>query len=196
MKTLVVAAVLLLLGCGGTTNLHKEHEQRLVNVSQWNGYCGTERSDVKHATDAASADIRSIVHSTTIAKLASLARPSNLQERTAPEKRIFKLTASLEFARLESDGDWHLGLKDDQGNTMIAEAVPPQCASQSRFLPRIKTARTETEALATVTLPVHVTVTGILFFDFYHHQNYVARNAVELHPILSIAYTGSCGCLP
>lgn len=31
------------------------------------------------------------------------------------------------------------------------------------------------------------TITGVLFFDFFHHQRGVSPNVAELHPVLKVA---------
>ena len=36
----------------------------------------------------------------------------------------------------------------------------------------------------------HAVVTGVAFFDFQHGQTGVARNAIELHPILAFRCLG------
>ena len=40
------------------------------------------------------------------------------------------------------------------------------------------------EARAVVRLCARAEITGVAFFDFFHHQTGVAPNEIELHPIL------------
>jgi len=63
---------------------------------------------------------------------------------------------------------------------MIAESPSPNCDAHTPPLYRREIA----SARARVRLCARARVTGIAFFDFDHGQTGVARNAIELHPIL------------
>jgi hypothetical protein len=163
-------------------------------------HCGTERWSVKTGTDpdAAKVDLHT-VQPATIGWLASLPAPGFLPQasRIPPaEMTVYQVTATLREYKLEGDSDVHLVLADDHGNTMIAELPAPACATGSRFLPQITTAR---EAFGARFHPtdtwqhagVVVTVTGVGFFDEPHNQTGVALNAIELHPVLDITSGGA-----
>jgi hypothetical protein len=45
-----------------------------------------------------------------------------------------------------------------------------------------------TTNLKKLTKPFSVHVLGVGFFDFQHHQTGVAKNAIELHPVLRIDF--------
>jgi len=192
----VVVATLALAGCGGST--HSENEHRLKSLDTWTGYCGTERAAVKHTVDSAASSINTTPQRTTIAILRGLPVPSELggssTPRLAQEKQVVKLVGSeLVFVKTESDGDFHMGLENptDYANhvssprTVIAEAIPSSCASGSPFLSQITAARAEVQNLQS-RLPLRVTITGVRYFDFNHGQTFIAPNAIELHPVLSI----------
>ena len=78
---------------------------------------------------------------------------------------------------------------------MIVESPDPQCAPNSRFAQEIAQVRQTIEAHFNG--PIHgrhvvrvpVTVTGVPFFDPLHGQEGVARNGIELHPILGITWS-------
>jgi hypothetical protein len=63
---------------------------------------------------------------------------------------------------------------------MIAEAPSPSCTGGATAFRRGQMSR----ARAAVTVCPSATVTGVAFFDFFHHQTGVATNAIELHPVL------------
>jgi hypothetical protein len=80
----------------------------------------------------------------------------------------------------EDDGDVHLVLQDAAGHTMIAEAPTASCISGATAYRRHQMAT----ARAAVKLCGKAEVVGVAFFDFFHGQDGVAPNAIELHPIL------------
>lgn len=158
--------------------------------------CGRERWPVKVGDDpdAQAVDLAHPV-AATIAVLDQLAAPAvrHQDARVAPvEDTVYVLTATLFAYKLESDGDYHLALRDHAGHTLIAEIPNPACvAARSPFKADIESARKAFDAhfkaekrfrrsTATVTLK------GVGFFDFDHHQKGVAPNAIELHPVLDI----------
>jgi hypothetical protein len=152
--------------------------------------------------------------SSTVAELRALAVPALLPpdgRSEGAEKTVWQLTAKLQTFRCESDGDYHLVIADDQGNTMIAE-IPNSgdITTPSYFAEQIATARTafdnhfqmpegiNTPTPAAAAGPgvepqfqqVPVTVTGLGYFDFNHGQLGVAPNAIELHPVINIVFGG------
>lgn len=167
------------------------------------GSCGVERWSVKTGTDP-DAHLVTISPAVpqTIAYLDSLTPPSPIpaNSRVQPtETTTFVLNATLVQYKIESDSDYHLVLKDSQGNTMIAEIPDPACVgSGSPFAAAIANARAEFDAKYTAstsfgTANIPVQVTGVGFFDFAHGQTGVAPNAVELHPVLDIVFNPSGG---
>ena len=157
----------------------------------------------------------------TIADLRALEVPAVLPpdgRSDGAEKTVWQLTATLQAFRMESDGDYHLVIADDQNNTMIAEIPNPgDITSPSFFAEQISNARTafdnhfqlaeninaptppaalgpggaaQVQAAQTQQVAVPVTVTGLGYFDFNHGQLGVAPNAIELHPVINIVFNG------
>jgi hypothetical protein len=176
-----------------------------------------ERWAVKTAADA---DAQTLTGQsptpTTIAALRALPVPAVLPpdgRSEGAEKTVWQLTATLQAYRMESDGDYHLVIADDQNNTMIAEIPNPgDITAPSYFAAQITNARTAfdthfqiTENTIAANVPaaasaawaaqfqqiaVPVTLTGLGFFDFNHGQLGVAPNAIELHPVINIVFNG------
>jgi hypothetical protein len=153
-----------------------------------------------------------------VGALIALPAPAKLPQsvRIAPtETQQFTVQALLIGWKEESgptgDRDFHLVLADpaDHAKTMIAEIPSPTCASAcaSAKVAAFGAARqvliTElgpAPATTSVTLlnpPRRVEVTGVGFFDFDHKQDGLARNCIELHPVLQITVTGrESGAIP
>ena len=80
---------------------------------------------------------------------------------------------------MTGDGDFHLILSDN-GQTMIAETPMLSCTSRATPAMRAKMQA----ARRAIRLCRRAAVTGVAFFDYDHGQTGVARNAIELHPVL------------
>jgi hypothetical protein len=106
-----------------------------------------ERWVVKTAADA---DAQALTGQpptpTTVAELRALDVPALLPpdgRSDGAEKTVWQLTATLQTYRSESDGDYHLVIADDQGDTIIAEIPNPgDITTPSYFADQITTART------------------------------------------------------
>jgi hypothetical protein len=176
-----------------------------------------ERWAVKTGADAdAQALTDQVPTPSTIADLRALEVPALLPpdgRSDGAEKTVWQLTATLQAFRMESDGDYHLVMADDQNNTMIAEIPNPgDITAPSFFAKQISSARTAFDnhfklveninapaapaalgpggAAQVQQVAVPVTVTGLGFFDFNHGQLGVAPNAIELHPVINIVFNG------
>ena len=182
---------------------HVEHDALVSTPYASSGSCGVERWSVKTGTDpdASLVAINNPVPQT-ISYLTSLTAPSSipLNARVQPtETTVFVLDATLVEYKLEGDSDYHLVLKDAQGDTMIAEIPDPACVgSGSPFAAGIQNARSEFDATYSATTSFHtvnipVEVRGVGFFDFPHGQTGVAPNAIELHPVLDIVFNPTSG---
>ncbi|GLQ87769.1 PKD domain-containing protein [Dyella flagellata] len=180
-----------------------EHEQMIATPNASSGSCGVERWSVKTGTDpdAGLVNLNSPVPQT-ISYLTSLTAPSSppANSRVQPtETTLYVVDATLVEYKLESDSDYHLVLKDAQGNTMIAEIPDPACVGAgSPFAAGIQNARSEfdgkytaTTSFQTANIPVEVR--GVGFFDFNHGQTGVAPNAIELHAVLDINFNPTSG---
>ena len=166
---------------------------------------------------------------TTVAAMRALAVPAVLPRdgrSQGTEETVWELSATLTGYKHESDGDYHLVIADDQGNTMIAEIPDPAAlAPGSFFVTEITGARQafdnkfglqlaaspvaapsevaaapefDMAAAVPALIPANtpVTVRGLGFFDFAHGQDGVAPNAIELHPVISIEFQAQAPASP
>ncbi len=183
-------------------------------------HCGTERWAIKTLTDAHSATaINATPTQNSVGALVVLPAPATLPQSariTPTETQQFTVQALLiawkEEAGAKGDRDFHLVLADpaDHSKTMIAEVPSPTCASAcaSAKVAAFGAARQvlinelgpAPASIKVVFLnpPRKVEVTGVAFFDFYHQQDGVALNCIELHPVLTITVMGreSGGAIP
>ena len=160
--------------------------------------CGTERWSVKVGTDADRflVDLNNPFLAS-IRRLSSWPRPNSFpaNNRIQPwETHVYVLNVTLTQYKRETDEDYHLVLRDDSGNTLIAEIPVPSCVgTSSPFRDYISNARAQFDARFTVTSSWHYTntpviVTGVGFFDYNHNQTGHAPNFIELHPVLDIQF--------
>jgi hypothetical protein len=147
---------------------------------------------------------------TTIASLRALAAPSVLPPNgrsPGTEQTVWQVDASLVGYKRQSNGDYHLVIADDQGNTMIAKIPDPaELTLPSYFAQQIASARKafdgrfgiqaaapasgQARATRFITAAEPVTLQGLGFFDVQRGQTGVAPNAIELHPVISIVFHG------
>src|SRR5882724_5225400 len=177
----------------------------ICTISTFGQRCGVERWSVKTGTDGDSGRVDlSSSQAANIAELITLQPPNPLPKdsRFAPtETTLFVVNATLTDYKLETgatgDSDYHLVLMDEQGNTIVAEIPSPTCVGAgSPFAAQIASARgafdaqfTATSSFKTANIPARVT--GVGFFDFFHHQHGAAPNIIELHPVLDIQFNPS-----
>ncbi len=158
--------------------------------------CGVERWAVKTLTDPLAASVNLTPATSSVADLAKLPKaPKNATGRLPQEMQAFHIDAQLRSVKLEADGDFHLVL-DSGGQSMIAEAPDPACASGSLIAAEIGKVRQQIimacgqpSASSFKPCPHDVWITGVAFLDFLHGQTGVAPNGVELHPILDLYVT-------
>lgn len=160
--------------------------------------CSQERLSVKTGTDA---DVEKIglsaIAPTTIATMRDWPKPSFIpsNNRIPPyEATVWVMNATLTGYQLDDDSDYHLVLKDDSGNTIIAR-IPCACCvgAASPFITAIAKARAQFDARVTATntfqtANIPVRITGIGFFDAPHDQMGAAPNGGGLHPVLEIKF--------
>lgn len=161
----------------------------IISYSQ----CGTERWDIKTAKDAAALKIDTLhIISTTPGKLADIKSPkwSRNLNRQPLEMRVVKIYCYITFYKSEADQDIHLVLKDTStGQTIIGEIPSASCSAGSLFYKSIYKSKESFKkyVISSNTLkPGVYEITGVIFFDKVHGQIGVAKNGIELHPILSI----------
>jgi hypothetical protein len=160
--------------------------------------CGVERWSVKTGTDPDAPGISFVSQPTTIGTMRSWTPPSPIpmNSRFAPyETTVWTVNATLFEYKFEDDSDYHLVLRDESGNTIIAEIPNPGCVgSGSPFAALIANARIKFNAMFTASTSfkvanVPVQITGPAMFDFLHGQTGVAPNGIEIHPVLDINFT-------
>jgi hypothetical protein len=188
------------------------------------------RWSVKTGADPGAAQLVGQVPTvTTVASMRALAVPAVLPpdgRSEGAEQTTWQLDVTLTGYKHETDGDYHLVIADDQGNTMIAEIPDPAAlAPGSFFVTEITGARQafdnkfglqlaaspvaapsevaaapefDMAAAVPALIPANtpVTVRGLGFFDFAHGQDGVAPNAIELHPVISIEFQAQAPALP
>lgn len=192
--------------------LEKEDTVQITSARGITTVCGTERWSIKTGTDADAEKVnltQSIT--TTVEALNNIPAPDEgtiktLARQSPTETTVFTLDATLTQFRGEGDSDYHLILQDNKGNVMIAEIPAKDCVgSNSPFASGIEKARKTFDSKYTVLPPldpsgnpnpfqdanVPVRITGVGFFDFPHGQNGIAKNAIELHPVLNIEFNPS-----
>src|SRR5437867_234064 len=166
--------------------------------------CGAERWAVKTLTDADRSRVSFTPVDETVSALRALAHPQSLPTngRFGPvELTTYTVHAVLLGWLLEGDRDMHLVIAEptDTSRTMIAEVPSTTCqrVCSSGHLRQIRAVRRALldrlgypkKKYAALAQPLEVTVTGVGFFDFAHHQTGLAPNAIELHPVLGIEFS-------
>jgi hypothetical protein len=178
--------------------------------------CGVERWPLKTLTDSEAVVFQNAVATeTTVPKLISEPAPAKLTNVRAPlEKQFFHLKALLIGWKEElgsaappgstkggvPDHDFHIVIADPANTKtqMIIEVPDPACQAvcSSKFLDKIKTARSAvssqlgppTANIVELPKPWLVEVTGPALFDFAHGQDGLAKNCIEIHPVLEIKF--------
>jgi RyR domain len=158
--------------------------------------CGVERWAVKTMTDPQAARVNLEPQESTVKALWDLALPPELTDRQEPEEfATYTLKGTIVLAKLEKDKDIHMVLLGDLAEpkvTMVIESVSPDCAAGSIVADQIAVVRQQVEerfpeaaAGGREEPRLKVTVTGVGFFDRLHHQDGLAKNGIELHPVIA-----------
>jgi hypothetical protein len=125
--------------------------------------------------------------------------------------KIEAATAAENFGKKASestsvpDHDFHIVIADpnNTNNQMIMEVPDPECEAvcSSKFLTQISQVRKEvsarlgtpTDTVRPLSTPWLVEITGPAFFDFPHGQVGLARNCIEIHPVMEITFVKQQG---
>jgi hypothetical protein len=160
--------------------------------------CGKERWPVKTGTDKDAARVVLIPKTMALWELANLPVPGHhnpvTNARLPEELETVTVQAMMTLIKLEKDEDYHIVITDAAGHTMIVEAPAPHCAKGSHFANQIAQVRKTIEAHfggavhGRHVTNIPVTVMGVVFWDHPHSQEGVAKNAIELHPLLAIKF--------
>ena len=169
--------------------------------------CGAERWDVKTLTDPARFSVKSSkARNSTVTNLSRIQPTTQSDARRPEEKQVYRLNVIFDSLpgkklgiKLEpNDSDIHLAVRDTKGASMIVEFPDPACTAGARYRPAMKRARAALIAACGQPpkgrfreLHGSATITGVLFFDFFHHQRGVSPNVAELHPVLGFT-NASC----
>lgn len=145
--------------------------------------CGSARHQVKDLLDHPHLQRAGVA---TVEQLVQLRPPRwrNTAPRTAQERQVVEVTATVLRYHREADQDLHLVLQGSTGATMIAELPAPGCVAGSQYAAQMKVAR---ERFLRLFRPgVKLRLTGVLFFDKAHGQDGSAPSGIEIHPLLSV----------
>jgi hypothetical protein len=172
-------------------------------------HCGTERWRVKTLAGTGAADVNFSPQTATVRKLMKESAPQSLSDtrrETAVEQQTVQVKALVIGYKREPDGDLHIVIADlsDPEITMIVEIPDAEkcsfaCSSahaeefrvaRKAFLDGIKDHKA-TKCFRTMQEDdVEITMTGVPMFDRLHGQTGVAENGLELHPLLSVEWSG------
>jgi hypothetical protein len=156
--------------------------------AQAGGRCGEERWPVKVLLDLDAAHVDFDAQPTTIGALVGVPRPAETRPHAARldlERRTFRVRARLIEVTEQADGDLHLVVVDiaDPTQFLVAEIPDSTCAIGSRRASDYAEAQRWARRTG---LPLEVEIEGVAFWDDQHGQIGMARNGIELHPVLHI----------
>jgi hypothetical protein len=151
--------------------------------------CGTERVSVKTLADNPVLEPGGHV---TVEQLIRIRPPkwSPRARRHPVERRMVTVDVEVLTYKHESDGDIHAVIRGRPGAVMIAEFLDVLCA-EKRWRRQLVQARGDfIDAMG-----MHhacLRLTGPIFFDKIHGQVGVAKNGIEIHPVLWVEMI-NCG---
>lgn len=172
--------------------------------------CGVERRAVKQLLDADAKNVAfgNVINST-VTRLGKLTRPAQTGPlRQKKERRVYRARVILDsippsatepgkklgFKLEENDNDIHLAVRDASGATIVTEFIDRRCTAGAKRRTAMENARAALVAACGQPpkgnfreLRGTATITGVLFFDFPHHQRGKAPNTAEIHPVLSFS---------
>lgn len=168
--------------------------------TNWANSCGTDRWSVKTGTDSAASQVNMTPKLITVADAVGFTLPttSTSTPRQPEEMQAYAIKdATLLFARLEDDSDYHLVMSDGV-HSFIAEIPYPGCVSGGPWACNISRARAAVDNQLTLVLDqghnqdLTVSIIGVGFSDFEHGQFGAAPNMFEFHALLAICFGAGC----
>ncbi len=191
MKKLLVFTTLILSTC-------------LLSNAQCGEKCGVVRWPVKSLSDTTVTNINFTPKRKTVRWLVNTTPPGKKPSKTrinGLEWINFRVKAVLVgYKKSPDDNDFHVVIKDLQtSETMIVEFKDPACSGvcDSRFITDMQKGRDDflnsapvqergrpTSSFKRLSKRVIVELIGIGFWDHIHGQIGVARNGIELHPVI------------
>ena len=162
---------------------------------------GVERWAVKVLTDASAPQVNYTPKTTTLDSLIHISTSPNASapRMAGIEFQSYTIKCNITIKKNEDDNDYHLVLQS--GNeTMIGEVPDPVCsvAASSVHVDEYIDARNWVNLNigilpnSNVNLPL-VDITGVSFVDVPHGQTGASPNQMEIHPILTIKFSGVNG---
>jgi hypothetical protein len=171
-------------------------------------HCGTERWHVKTLSDTAASQVVLDPQSSSVSQLVAIGPPTAVDDdtRADAETKAVKVDAELvgykqELSSGKGDHDYHIVIRDPRSKeTMIIEIPDPQCDGVCNSVARDKIQQARDAFSKTFAThlpgptfvafqkPIRVTVVGVPLFDFHHGQTGVAKNCLEIHPVLDISF--------
>lgn len=157
-------------------------------AAQGGGRCGEERWPVKVLLDQDAARVNFAPEPTSIGALVGIPRPQGTRPPNArldAELRTFRVRARLLKVTEQADGDLHLVVVDlaDSTQFLVAEIPDSACATGSRHASDFAEAQRWARRTG---IPIEVELEGVAFWDDQHGQVGMARNGIELHPVLRV----------
>ena len=198
----VAGALALTAGAAALTAGQPDRAARIDRTTAMSLKCGVERWPVKTLADPDAPHVSKTAVRRTVDELAHLPVVVGIggARGVGAELKRVKVSAKLVGIKAESDGDFHLVIKDPStGMKMIVEFPNQGCThgAPAKLRAKMQAARLAVAAACGFEpnsgyhhVTGSVTVSGIPFFDFLHRQTGHAPNGIELHPVLK--FTGSC----
>jgi hypothetical protein len=151
------------------------------------------------------------VQITTVDTLWNAAVPAGMNAhsdnvRFAPwELQAVQIRATIVGWKVEADNDFHIVVADlnTPSETMIVEPPSSACsgACTSGYAALFQSARDAfaqclggqpSNRFTPIGKTVVAEITGVPYFDPIHGQTGVARNGIEIHPVLSVSFVSGC----
>lgn len=163
--------------------------------------CGVERWAIKTLMDADTIliDFKNVQPSTVHEQISIMKEHTERNRRRSSETIVYSLPCAIVGFKREDDNDVHVIIEDTATEeTMVAELISAKCLDSTKtgryFLFQelenwfIRNIGHPTSRFTFLTNHIHVTITGVGFFDFCHGQKGMAENCREIHPVLSIKF--------
>lgn len=155
---------------------------------------GNTRREIKLMIDDLASTVDTAVIDISIKEIGQIEVPEVKKEtpRQDVEKKVYRVTGTINKIKQYRDGDIHIRLDDGNDNYIITEIPNPGCvyAASASMLNEWNQAISFVKANGFEDLEGKtVTITGVAFVDIDHHyKRKQAENNMELHPIIKIEF--------
>jgi len=163
--------------------------------------CGSERWRIKTLTDADEPQVDYTPVPATVAHLRSFPHPASTSatHRSGDiERTTYQVNGRIIGWLQEGDEDIHLVIAGTSNTQTIIAEIPNKACTYVCSSPQLSAFnQARADVIAKLGNPPSnwhtmtgkpVSITGVGFFDFKHHQHGLAPNAIELHPVLNIVF--------